>query len=571
MRISLSGADFQKILNDAISQAATTGAGKTATATVNGKSLTISYTDASGNKVTMEPIELDEANDGGILADPAAIKDLMDKIEKSFSAKDIKLDKKLLDDFAKCLQNAIDKAKLNGKFSSIHDMYLVLFEIIALLQQANHTMKKAAIASRSSAMAAEIQAINSQASKERDAALTGLFTSIGVGLLQAGVSGYMKYKEIKGEINANKMLKTPIAEVDQKLLDSAKLLGTPESAETRMNKFAKNENLATMHKIAAEVGGYAVDENSLTHTSASPEDLGATGKGYDLGVANAKADLDKAIDMRDNPDTFIEEVEVPANEQSNQGKTETEKGFHIKGDDKGTTFKTKQEAVDALKNRVEEKKANLVSLVDGKVDQIRSERDQAANRLDVAKKELTEAELAAKQNPCEETKNALESCKVKFEQCKDAFENYNKDLLYADSVRTNLLSHGVGPNNEPLLSGTECAKRLDGAKMTYEMSRQKATLSPEYQKAVQDAKEFGLVGAIITPLLTMLNQLPQSISGIMSANAQKQGVEKLKAEAQYSAANDLIQQIAKSQEMTISMFAKLFDSYLNTQRTAIRA
>lgn len=107
--------------------------------------------------------------------------------------------------------------------------------------------------------------------------------------------------------------------------------------------------------------------------------------------------------------------------------------------------------------------------------------------------------------------------------------------------------------------------------MTYEMSRQKATLSPEYQKAVQDAKEFGLVGAIITPLLTMLNQLPQSISGIMSANAQKQGVEKLKAEAQYSAANDLIQQIAKSQEMTISMFAKLFDSYLNTQRTAIRA
>lgn len=189
----------------------------------------------------------------------------------------------------------------------------------------------------------------------------------------------------------------------------------------------------------------------------------------------------------------------------------------------------------------------------------------------MAKKELTEAELAAKQNPCEETKNALESCKVKFEQCKDAFENYNKDLLYADSVRTNLLSHGVGPNNEPLLSGTECAKRLDGAKMTYEMSRQKATLSPEYQKAVQDAKEFGLVGAIITPLLTMLNQLPQSISGIMSANAQKQGVEKLKAEAQYSAANDLIQQIAKSQEMTISMFAKLFDSYLNTQRTAIRA
>ena len=568
MRISLSGADFQKILNDAISQAATTGAGKTATATVNGKSLTISYTDASGNKVTMEPIELDEANDGGILADPAAIKDLMDKIEKSFSAKDIKLDKKLLDDFAKCLQNAIDKAKLSGKFSSIHDTYLVLFEIIALLQQANHTMKKAAIASRSSAMAAEIQAINSQASKERDAALTGLFTSIGVGLLQAGVGGYMKYKEIKGEINANKMLKTPIAEVDQKLLDSAKLLGTPESAETRMNKFAKNENLATMHKIAAEVGGYAVDENSLTHTSASPEDLGATGKGYDLGVANAKADLDKAIDMRDNPDNFIKEVEVPAKgEGSKEG--EKTKGYKIPDDE--TVYTTKEEATKALDGRVEEKKANLVSLVDGKVDQIRSERDQAANRLDVAKKELTEAELAAKQNPCEETKNALESCKVKFEQCKDAFENYNKDLLYADSVRTNLLSHGVGPNNEPLLSGTECAKRLDGAKMTYEMSRQKATLSPEYQKAVQDAKEFGLVGAIITPLLTMLNQLPQSISGIMSANAQKQGVEKLKAEAQYSAANDLIQQIAKSQEMTISMFAKLFDSYLNTQRTAIRA
>ena len=568
MRISLSGADFQKILNDAISQAATTGAGKTATATVNGKSLTISYTDASGNKVTMEPIELDEANDGGILADPAAIKDLMDKIEKSFSAKDIKLDKKLLDDFAKCLQNAIDKAKLNGKFSSIHDTYLVLFEIIALLQQANHTMKKAAIASRSSAMAAEIQAINSQAAKERDAALTGLFTSIGVGLLQAGVSGYMKYKEIKGEINANKMLKTPIAEVDQKLLDSAKLLGTPESAETRMNKFAKNENLATMHKIAAEVGGYAVDENSLTHTSASPEGLDGTGKGYDLGVANAKADLDKAIDMRDNPDNFIEEVEVPAKgEGSKEG--EKTKGYKIPDDE--TVYTTKEEATKALDGRVEEKKANLVSLVDGKVDQIRSERDQAANRLDVAKKELTEAELAAKQNPCEETKNALESCKVKFEQCKDAFENYNKDLLYADSVRTNLLSHGVGPNNEPLLSGTECAKRLDGAKMTYEMSRQKATLSPEYQKAVQDAKEFGLVGAIITPLLTMLNQLPQSISGIMSANAQKQGVEKLKAEAQYSAANDLIQQIAKSQEMTISMFAKLFDSYLNTQRTAIRA
>lgn len=570
MRISLSGADFQKILNDAISQTATTGAGKTATATVNGKSLTISYTDASGNKVTMEPIELDEANDGGILADPAAIKDLMDKIEKSFSAKDIKLDKKLLDDFAKCLQNAIDKAKSSGKFSSIHDTYLVLFEIIALLQQANHTMKKAAIASRSSAMAAEIQAINSQAAKERDAALTGLFTSIGVGLLQAGVGGFMKYKEIKGEINANKMLKTPIAEVDQKLLDSAKLLGTPESAETRMNKFAKNENLATMHRIAAEVGGYAVDENSLTHTSASPEGLGATGKGYDLGVANAKADLDKAIDMRDNPDNFIEEVEVPAKgEGSKEG--EKTKGYKIPDDE--TVYTTKEEATKALDGRVEEKKANLVSLVDGKVDQIRFERDQAANQLDVAKKELTEAELAAKQNPCEETKNALESCKVKFEQCKDAFENYNKDLLYADSVRTNLLAHGVGDGAKhvSLLSGTECAKRLDGAKMTYEMSRQKATLSPEYQKAVQDAKEFGLAGAIITPLLTMLNQLPQSISGIMSANAQKQGVEKLKAEAQYSAANDLIQQIAKSQEMTISMFAKLFDSYLNTQRTAIRA
>ena len=563
MQISLSGADFQKIMNDAIAQTATTEAGKTAKAAVSGNSLTISYTDASGNKVTMEPIELEEAQDGGILANPDAIKDLMDKIEKTFSAKDIQLDQKLLDDFAKCLQKEVDNAKSNGKFPSMHNTNLVIFAIIALLQQTQQTMKKSALAARSSALASEIQAIYNQSAAEREAAFTALFTSIAVSCLQATVSGVMKYKEIKSELGANKAL-TNQAAVDQKLLDHTKLLGAPESATTEMNKCAKDLNLDTMNKIAAEVGGYSVegDKKKVTHTVATPDSLkqtfGEDGvKKIDTGVMDAKADLEKAIEQRDNPENHIKVID---------GEAAGSKVYTFEGGKEGG-YATLEEAKTELSKKaaaeVEEKKSNLVKLVDGKVDQIKFARDQAANKLDVAKKNLAEAEAGGA------GKKEIAGLKQEVEKCQQDLNTLNKDLIYADAVRTNFLANGVGPKNEPLLSGNECSFRQEMATKTYDRAIQRGTMSSEFKEAKHNAKTWELIATATSPLMTMLNQLPQSISGIMNAEAQKHGVEKLKAESQYASANDLIQGIIKSQDMVISMFAKIFDSYLSTQRQAM--
>lgn len=574
MQVSLSGADFQKIMNEAIAQTATTEAGKTATAAVSGNNLTISYTDASGNQVVMEPIDLDEANDGGILADPVAIKDLIDKIGKSFSAKDIQLDQKLLDDFEKCLLNEIDKAKSGGSssYSSIHDTYLVLFEIIALLQRTHQTMKKSVFAARMSALQSEIQAITNQAAAEREAAFTGLFTSMAVGCLQATVSGVMKYKEIKSELGANKAL-TNQAAVDQKLLDHAKLLGAPESATAEMNKCAKDLNIDTMNKIAAEIGGYSVgvDKKTVTHTAATPDSLkqtfGEDGvKKIDTGVMDAKADLEKAIEQRDNPEKHITEKSVVVTEGDAAG-TKV-KNYTFEGGKEGG-YATLEEAKTELSKKaaaeVEEKKSNLVKLVDGKVDQIKSARDQAANKLDVAKKNLAEAEAGGA------GKKEIAGLKQEVENCQNDLNTLNKDLIYADAVRTNLFANGVGPKNEPLLSGKECGFRQDMASNAYDRTLQRGMMSSEFKEAKHNAKTWELIATATSPLMTMLNQLPQSITGIMNADAQKYAVEKLKAEEQYTAFNELYGQLTKSQDMTIDMLTKVFESFLATQRTAIRA
>ena len=558
MQISLSGADFQKIMNDAISQTATTEAGKTAKATVSGNSLTISYTDASGNKVTMEPIELEEAQDGGILANPEAIKDLMDKIEKAFSAKDIQLDQKLLDDFAKCLQKEVD----NAKSSSMHDTYLVIFEIIALLQRTQQTMKNSALAVRSSAMASEIQAIYNQSAAERDAAFTALFTSIGIGCLQAGFAGFMKYNEIKSELKANKAISGQAA-LEQKLLDHTKLLGAPESATTEMNKCAKDLNLDTMNRIAAEVGGYSVevDKKTVTHTAATPDSLkqtfGEGAKNIDTGVMDAKAELEGLLEQRD----------TIRNSEIDSAKSNGETKYSFDGEKFYDTAKEAQDAKDAalkdLDTKIGTKKEELVKLVDGKVGQIKFARDQAANKLDVAKKNLAEAEAGGA------GKKEIADLKQEVKNCQQDLNTLNKDLIYADAVRTNFLANGVGPDHEPLLSGNECKHRQDMATKAYDNSLHRATMSSEFKDAQHSAKKWELIGAITGPLLSMLNQLPQSISGIMNAEAQKQGVEKLKAENQYASANDLITGLVKTQDMIISIFAKIFDSYLSTQRQAM--
>lgn len=555
---ALSGSDFQRVMNEAIAKTATTEVGKTAEAVVDGNSLTITYTDPAGNQVAMEPIELEEAEDGGILADPQAIKELMDKIEKSFSAKDIQLDQKLVDDFTKCLRQEIDKVKSNetDSYSSFHDTYSCIFAIIRVVQQANKALKDAAMAKRQSALALEVAAIYDRAEAEKYAAVTGLIVAGAVGGLQLLVSGGMKVKELSADFKADKVLSNKGVLANEKIMENTMLLEMPKAAEVDVAKCAKGMNVATMQKIAAEVGGYEIGPEGKP----VPVDASKLPAGCDTGVIEAKAQLAKTITERNAVQS--KPVEKIADDK-------------FKFD--GVEYKTKEEAeaakndaINKLDEKIDTDKASLVRAVDDKVKAVKIERDTAETKLNVAKAELDAAkDKAGVKGRIPGTKEWKEIKRLEdnVAKCQTKLDTLNKDLVFANAIRTNLFAHKF--MGESLLSHQECRMRQGAAKSAFNESQEMAMNSNEFKQAQHSAKTWSALDKCSDLICNMLNSVSQQVPAILRTKAEKMDAVRVEWEGEYSNQNDIVQTLTQAQNKVNELYIKIFESWLSNMRQAI--
>lgn len=536
MSVSIDGARLAQIMNAAVEQTYGKDAAKNVKFEAKGDNITVSYTDEAGNVHNGVPIDLSPA-DVDALADPAAMESVLKKISK-----DIKLDDPGVKEFLKCLNKTVNDVLNSGKvpmpdgsdlpIKDIPNFYVSLFAIMALMQEAAKTMKEAAVASRESALKSEVQAIMNQAAQEKAMAWTSLISSFVTMGVQVGVSSFLKYKEIKADVKANQELTKQGVDMNKMLMDDTMKLGDVGETQNCMElRGADLDSVKTMKAIAADVGGFQVDDSGRLKG----------GTAANLEVANAKADLDKMNGELEVAKKMPIE-EVPAKEKGQAPSYKFGK----------ESFETKEKAeaaqntkIGELTQKVNDQKGKIVGLMDRKVNEIKTGL------------ELAEADLARAEANGGDTSGFQR--KVNMER---------KNLIYANAVRNHALSEPIGGDkNSTLLGSKQIGARMTGAKRDYQVSFESAKNSLQHETLRIQGEKWGAAsqafGYAAQFLGTLSSQLPEII---MKDKVTEQAAMIKEEEAAYMSANDLVGAANETQRKIVQMFEGLFQSNIQSGR-----
>lgn len=553
MSISIDSARLAKIMNEAIEQTYGADAAKGVKFAADGKNITVSYTDGAGKVHDRVPIELSPA-DVDIMTDPAAMEKVLRKISP-----EIKLDDTGVKDFLTCLRNSINDVLKNGKIplpdgSNIdvkslgNDMYKSLFAIMALLNDAARSMKSAAVASREAALQSEIQAIKNQAAQEKAMAWAGLAASLCVAGLQVGLGSFLKYKEIKADVKQQQMLKQNV-DMNHKLMEDTMRLGGDlgdlrNCADIRGGEL---DSVKTRNGIAAEIGGFKINEETGNIESGSPvERLSALknqqGLNANLDVAETKAELDQASHKLQN----LEKAPVKEPDKSNPKYRFAEQEF----DTKELAEEAKNKQVGELKQKVETLRGKLVETIDGKVQSI-------AEGLDSAEKELAKAVsdgTASSERIGELERNV---------------STQRNNLVYANAVRNYALSEpiGAGEGKAALIDSKAEAPRKQMAMMNYDRSFHGGGNELLNGALKLSASKWGIGSKAFDSAAQFLNALVSTLPDIiMKDKVAAQGAMTKEAESAYMSANDIVQQVNELQQKVIRLFDTAVQSNIQSGR-----
>ena len=553
MNISLDSARLAKIMNDAVEQTFGTDASKHVKFGGKDRSISVSYTDDAGRVYGGKPVDLEPA-DVDNLADPAAMERLLLKLSP-----EIKLDDKGVREFLKCLGESLGNALKTGKvplpdgskldIGELDDNgYLTIFAIVALMQEAARKMKAAAVASREASLKSEIQSIMNQAAQEKEMAWGGMVAAFCVMGLQVGIGGLLKYKEIRADTKANHEFAKQGVDMNKMLMDDTMKLGDVNAAKDCMDARAvKLDSVATMKGIAAEVGGFKVDEKTGQVGAGSPvEQLNGLQNQADhngnLDVANKKVELDQTSHKLH----ALENAPVKEPDEAHPKYRFAEQDF----DTKELAEEAKNKQVGELKQKVETLKGDLVRLMDGKVQNI-------ADGLELAQDELARAEADGSVS------------KDQLGNLKRNVEIQRNNLVYANAVRNYALSEpmGAGDKNGALIDGRQVEGRVSAAHMSYKESFRMASSSLQHETWRISGEKWGAAGRAFDSIGQFLGALGTQLPEIIKRDKVAEQASMTKeSEAAYMSANDLVQAANETQQKIIRLFDSAIQSNLQSGR-----
>ena len=623
MSVSIDGARLAQIMNSAVEQTYGKDAAKNVKFEAKGDSITVSYTDEAGNVHNGVPIELSPA-DVDALADPAAMESVLKKISK-----DIKLDDPGVKEFLKCLNKTVNDVLKNGSvpmpdgsdlpIKDIPNIYVTLFAIMALMQEAAKTMKESAVASRESALKSEVQAIMNQAAQEKAMAWTSLISSFVTMGVQVGVSSFLKGKEIKADIKANQELTKQGVDMNKMLMDDTMKLGDVGETQKCMElRGADLDSVKTMKDIAADVGGFDVDSSGRLEVNGSGAKLIADAK---TGLDTASKNLEAAKKMPI--------VEVPG-----KGEGPESKPTYKFGEQEFATMEDAEKAqktkIDDLTQEVNEKQSKVDGL---EVAGAKAELDKLGKDLENAKKMPIEEVSVKVENPekggkPDETSTAYKFDGKEFKTKEDAEKAKNtkigdltqkvndqkgklvglmdqkvnnirdgleiaeadlaraeanggdtsglqrkvnmerKNLIYANTVRNHALSEPIGGDkNSTLLGSKQIGARMAHARMDYRSSFEGAKNSLQYSTLRIQGEKWGAASQAFGYAAQFLGTLSSALPEILMKDKVTEQAGMLKeAEAAYMSANDLVQSANETQRKIVQMFEGFFQSNIQSGR-----
>ena len=535
MSVSIDGARLAQIMNSAVEQTYGKDAAKNVKFEAKGDSITVSYTDEAGNVHNGVPIELSPA-DVDALADPAAMESVLKKISK-----DIKIDDPGVKEFLKCLNKTVNDVLKNGSvpmpdgsdlpIKDIPNVYVTLFAIMALMQEAAKTMKESAVASRESALKSEVQAIMNQAAQEKAMAWTSLISSFVTMGVQVGVSSFLKSKEIKADVKANQELTKQGVDMNKMLMDDTMKLGDVGETQKCMElRGADLDSVKTMKDIAADVGGLKVDDSGRLEVGGGAE--------LKLDATNAKTDLDTASKNLEAA------KKMPIEEVKGEGAGEKPTAYKFDGKEFATkedAEKAKNTKIGDLTQKVNDQKGKLVGLMDQKVNNIR-------DGLEIAEADLARAEANGGDT------SGLQR-KVNMER---------KNLIYANAVRTELLATPV--KGEKLITPQQAKMRIGEAQREFKFSHEAALNSSAHESWRISSEQWGAAGKCLDYFFGALNSLTQQLPQFRHAEATKQGEQVKQAESDYTSAEATLQAINETQHKILQAYQAIIDSWIRSSQ-----
>ena len=515
----------------------------TFTAVVNGQSVTVEM------KI---PDDLDLPGE----VTPAAIDDLMAKLingNNTFSQDQLLAIKTAITNVYNEMASALSTTLSTSTGKVMFDLY----KLMALLVEVAQSQRDAARDLRTAESQQIQNSIQAQADAQRDAAMVGLIVGVTCGVISAVVSAGMMIGQtvaFKGQMTATRASGADAAQNKVTMLQNA---DTPEHAQAQLAKVEGQ----VRSKVAGDVKT-AINDNGL--------------------VKDAKAQLDAKVPQRQALETAKSELKTAQQELGAKRLDSVTKRI-------AAGLQVDEKAVDAKVRYVQECTDKHVD-VDPKKMAAFDEAALAEDAVDTAKANVTAKEgavreakqayiTAMEENPeaRADYRAALETAAEQYAAKYEAAVARNAPKAEIDAARNEMRMARAYVNNEIMSdpglksSATEYQKSLTQAKTAADVASQRLDANVDYKKAMHRMNVFGGINSINVAIGNTLQSMTQSISGIISSEATRQGAETQKEEERLDETKEMFSQAQGVIDAAIQLMNAVIQAETQSMRDAIQA
>ncbi|MBO7654993.1 MAG: type III secretion system translocon subunit SctB [Kiritimatiellae bacterium] len=547
----------------------------TFTAEVNGKTVT----------VTMNiPDDLDLPGE----VTPSAIDSLMSKLvegDNTFSQEQLLAIKFAITDVYNQMASALSTTQSTSTGKVMFDLY----KLMALLVEVAQSQRDAARDLRTAENQIVQNSIQAQADEQRSAAMVGLIVGVTCGVVSALVSAGMMVGQTVAFKSQMSTARTSGVDTAQNNLTMMKAADTSEHAQAQLAKVTNEVEPDLAHSVTtdidAKVGG--------------PNGPKATFEAAQQKVTDAQTRLDTAKQTHTDAKT-AEQTALTAKtdaetalaaEKTRVGYNEAETAYSdavtAKEQYLANNEQPDQAHVTQLENDIASKKATLE---EKKVAIAQEEQNLATANQNYEQAQRTTAAAAEAETKAD---TALTKAKTELEDARADYRSALKSAAddYADAfdgararkapaaelkqAEDKMRMARAYANNELAKEGvttaTEHRVDLDEARMGVSMADKALEANLDYKTALHRINLLSGINGINTAIGNTLQSMTQSISGMISAEATRQGAETQKAQEQLDEMKDLF---VKSQDVidaAIQLMNAVAQAEAQSMRDAIQA
>lgn len=547
----------------------------TFTAEVNGRTVT----------VTMNiPDDLDLPGE----VTPTAIDSLMVKLQEgdiTFSQEQLLAIKSAITDVYNQMASALSNTQSKSTGSVMFDLY----KLMALLVEVAQSQRDAARDLRSAESQQVQNSIQAQADAQRDAALVGLIVGVTCGVVSALVSAGMMIGQTVAFKSQMATARTSGVDTAQNNLTMLKAADTPEHAQAQLAKITEGVGDGIAHSVTTEidakVGGPNGPKATFEAAQQKVTDTQAQLDGDKQAHTEAKAAEQAALRAKTDAETAL------ATEKTRIGYNEAETAYSdavaAKEQYLANNEHPDQAHVTQLENDIAAKKATLETK--------KTAIAQEEQNLATANQSYEQAQRTTAAKAEAETKadTALTKAKVELEEARadyrsalksaaddyaDAFDGARARNAPKDEVNSAqdkmLMARAYAYNElakEGMTTASEHRADLNDARMGVSIADRALEANLDYKAATHRINILTGINGINTAIGNTLQSMTQSISGMISAEATRQGAETKKEEEQLDEMKDLFSQAQRVIDAAIQLMNAVAQTEAQSMRDAIQA